>query len=128
MGGVELIRRARAAGLKVQEDNGLLKVRGPKRLADLAQELIANKDEVLVALSLPAPEPEYDAVDPGTGTETPKSPAITGVMGPSLRSEGASTPTDCGSLHIQPQHWVHRDGRAYCPGCEKFMGYVRGGQ
>ena len=34
----------------------------------------------------------------------------------------------CGPLHLQPGIWVHRDGRAYCPGCDKFMGYVRGGQ
>jgi hypothetical protein len=32
---------------------------------------------------------------------------------------------DCGSLHIQPEHWIHRDGRAYCPGCERFMGCAR---
>ena len=32
----------------------------------------------------------------------------------------------CGSLHIQPQHWLHRGGKASCPACQRFMGYVRG--
>ena len=32
----------------------------------------------------------------------------------------------CGPLHVQPAKWVHRDGKAYCPACERFLGYVKG--
>ena len=31
----------------------------------------------------------------------------------------------CGSLHVQPAKWQYQDGRATCPSCERFMGYVR---
>ena len=26
--------------------------------------------------------------------------------------------------HLNPATWVHRDGKAFCPGCKRFMGYV----
>lgn len=26
--------------------------------------------------------------------------------------------------HLNPEAWVHRDGLAYCPGCDRFMGRV----
>lgn len=37
--------------------------------------------------------------------------------------------TNCGSLHIQPESWVHVKGsdrhtRAQCPKCGAFKGYV----
>lgn len=31
----------------------------------------------------------------------------------------------CGDLHIHPERWNRRDGMAYCPACERFMGRVQ---
>lgn len=45
-----LVMEARAAGSTVVTDAGRLIVRGPKRAAELAQRLIANKPAVLAAL------------------------------------------------------------------------------
>jgi hypothetical protein len=28
----------------------------------------------------------------------------------------------CGSLHIRPEAWVRREGKAYCPRCGLFKG------
>jgi hypothetical protein len=30
----------------------------------------------------------------------------------------------CGAVHVQPERWRHRGGRAYCPLCNRFMGFV----
>ena len=30
----------------------------------------------------------------------------------------------CGALHVQPERWTHKSGRAHCPRCGRFMGYV----
>lgn len=34
-------------------------------------------------------------------------------------------PVGPGCNHIDPTTWVERDGRARCPGCDKFMGCVK---
>src|SRR5262245_24649331 len=47
---VELIQTARAAGLIIVAESDQLVVRGPRRLADLAKRLLANKAEVLRSL------------------------------------------------------------------------------
>jgi putative DNA primase/helicase len=39
-----------------------------------------------------------------------------------------SPPEACGHLHMTPDRWVHRDGSAYCPQCDRFMGRVGGGE
>lgn len=26
--------------------------------------------------------------------------------------------------HLNPATWIQRDGKAFCPGCKRFMGYV----
>jgi hypothetical protein len=31
----------------------------------------------------------------------------------------------CASLHVRPDLWIHRDDKAHCPTCRKFMGNVR---
>ena len=28
----------------------------------------------------------------------------------------------CGALHIQPEKWIQRDGKGYCPRCGRFKG------
>jgi hypothetical protein len=30
----------------------------------------------------------------------------------------------CGALHIRPERWPHRNGKAFCPRCGKYMGHV----
>ncbi len=51
MGGVELLRQARDAGLYVQAEGDRLRIRGPKRLEPLALELLRCKAELLAVLS-----------------------------------------------------------------------------
>jgi len=26
--------------------------------------------------------------------------------------------------HLDPTTWIQRDGKAFCPGCKRFMGYL----
>ena len=54
MEGLELLKGARAAGLVVTADGDQLFIRGPKRLAAIVQQLIANKPAVMAALRPPA--------------------------------------------------------------------------
>jgi hypothetical protein len=65
MEAVALLARARQAGLVVLRDGTRLVVRGPKRLADLALELLDRKTEVLGALD----------ADPGLPPPSPSPPA-----------------------------------------------------
>jgi hypothetical protein len=127
MDGLALIQEATKAGLTVSLEGSSLKVRGPKRLSELAGRLVQNKGAVIAALMemTAAPAAQIDQpsrVDADTRPEKPaKEPSSVGARG----AESA-VQEDCHTLHIQPQHWVRREGRAYCPGCERFMGYVRG--
>lgn len=50
----------------------------------------------------------------GVEPRKPAGPPFVFVPGPVLP----------GCNHTDPGVWVHRSGRAYCPGCDKFMGYV----
>jgi hypothetical protein len=50
MDGVALLTEACAAGLQVHMDEERLIVRGPKRLATLAQQLLSHKEEILTLL------------------------------------------------------------------------------
>ena len=52
MAGIALLSEALAAGLQVYMDGEQLIVRGPKRLAALAQQLLSDKEEVLTLLEL----------------------------------------------------------------------------
>jgi len=52
MDGVKLLVRAEAAGLRVRAEGDQLVVVGPRRLAELADELLAHKSDVLAALAL----------------------------------------------------------------------------
>src|SRR6476469_4992417 len=29
----------------------------------------------------------------------------------------------CGALHLQPERWMKRKGKAYCPACNRYMGH-----
>jgi hypothetical protein len=51
-------------------------------------------------------------------------PAPLSVSAGSIASAGYSANPSCGALHIQSDRWTHRDGKAYCPVCNDFMGYV----
>ncbi len=51
MGGVELLRQARDAGLCVQAEGDRLRIRGPKRLEPLALELLRCKVELIAILA-----------------------------------------------------------------------------
>ena len=64
MGGLTLLERARAAGLIVVADGETLRVRGPRKAAGLARELIAHKAEVLEELSGTCRRPGSVETDP----------------------------------------------------------------
>ena len=50
MDGVAVLSEAHAAGLQIHMDGERLIMRGPKRLASLAQHLLSHKEEILGAL------------------------------------------------------------------------------
>ena len=52
MDGVKLLVEAEAAGLRMRTQGDCLVVVGPRRLADLADELLAHKSDVLSALAV----------------------------------------------------------------------------
>jgi hypothetical protein len=56
---------------------------------------------------------------PSCGIE-PRKPA---VAIPFTRQPRPRLP---GCNHLDPAAWVQRSGRAYCPGCNKFLGYMTG--
>jgi hypothetical protein len=55
MDGLILLEEARGAGLKVEADRNLLRIRGPRRAEAIARRLIAHKHAVLSALAVKAP-------------------------------------------------------------------------
>ena len=122
-----LIRVAQQKGLRLDVVDGVLKVRGPKKASALVEQLFANKTEVLTILrDLRATAPHIGIPTTGDGDKTTETPAIAGVSSPAM----STICVDCGALHVQPGRWEHRDGRATCPNCGKFMGYLgpNGGQ
>ena len=155
MDALALIKQARAAGLELSVVEGALRVKGPGRMASLVTLISENKDCVIAALSAVAPVPTASpaaslesfpppSADADTRTETrgvyhrvsalgfnneagaPASGASTGDS--PCEIEGAvprHCEDRCSGLHIQPQSWMCHDGKAYCPVCGKFMGYVR---
>lgn len=72
MDGMTLLAQARAAGLEVRVDGNRLVVRGPRRHAALAQELLTHKAEVLALLRdapvSPVPGQEGEATPDATVT------------------------------------------------------------
>lgn len=129
---IELIRVARLKGLSLEVVDGVLKVRGPKKFTGVVAQLIANKAEVIAALAMPhaAAASQFDRQISGDSDETIGTPVLTRVSSPTNLPIGVLTGSNCGPLHVQPGQWEHREGRATCPSCGKFMGYVRtnGGQ
>jgi hypothetical protein len=67
MGGLSLLDRARAAGLTIVTDGETLSICGPRRAEPIARELLANKREVIAALT-PRREPIDRLI---LGTRTP---------------------------------------------------------
>jgi len=44
-----------------------------------------------------------------------------------LRKSGVIThirKTGCGAIHVRPERWIKRDGKAYCPVCNRYMGHL----
>jgi len=72
MDGVEVLTEAHAAGLQIHMDGERLIMRGPKRLASLAQHLLSHKAAILEILELfeeRAAIMEYDGGLPHTEAE-----------------------------------------------------------
>ena len=135
MNAQDLLERAHAAGLHVIAEADHLRVRGPKQFADLARLLIQHKVEVINLLALFSPRIDGTLIS-GDGDETkplrekievssPYQPCTPQrLANPARIIERANPPAGCGSLHIQPQKWTHSGAKAYCPRCDRFMGYL----
>ena len=124
MDGLRLLQSAREAGLQVWLEDGNLRIKGPTRLSALALEVIENKVFILPLLSgfrSPAPRD----VDNSLSADADTRPEIAGKNTASVDRGGVKMGSGCGSLHLQPREWEHRNGRATCPSCGKFMGYLR---
>lgn len=124
MDGLRLLQSVREAGMQVWAEGGNLKIKGPKRLSALALRLIENKVFILPLLSgfrSPAPRD----LDNSLSADADTRPKIPGENVSSVDRGGAKTGPGCGSLHLQPGEWKYRGGRATCPACGKFMGYIR---
>lgn len=124
MDGLKLLQSAREAGLQVWLEDGNLKIKGPKRLAALALEVIENKVFILPLLSgFRSPVPRD--VDNSLSADADTRPVIAGKNTASVERESPKTKPGCGALHLQPGQWEYRGSRATCPSCGKFMGYIR---
>lgn len=124
MDGLRLLQSAREAGMQVWAEGENLKIKGPKRLSALALRLIENKVFILPLLS-PLPSPPPFDLDSSLSADADTRPEIPGKNMASVDKGDAKTGSGCGSLHLQPGGWEYRDGRATCPSCGKFMGYIR---
>ncbi len=71
MDGVTLLQQARDHGLRVEVTGGELTVRGGRRCADLAREILARKEEVLAALGH-----EREHPTPDTTPQKPENPEV----------------------------------------------------
>jgi|SRR5262245_6754382 len=108
MGRVDLLDRARQAGLVVRREGDRMIVRGPKRLADLAVHLLDRKVEVMATLDAEADVALALDVFPGAQVVAASQPAVWPPEGGWVPSPGkidpyaAETPTSpcpcCGTM------------------------------
>jgi hypothetical protein len=97
MDGVALLEQARRVGMAVVVDGGNLKIRGPRKYADLSRQLINNKNAVIAALELglaAATENQFVPARRGPGTETPPNPNPDEVLGRAESPNSGRTNTD----------------------------------
>jgi hypothetical protein len=80
MDAVALVEEARTAGLVVTVAGGRLVVRGPRRAADLAKRLLANKTEVLAALQAVPAAGVSDEVTTRRAAPTPREWEVLGWL------------------------------------------------
>jgi hypothetical protein len=96
MDAVTLLRRAKDAGLRVEQLGDKLVVRGPKRAEKFVKLLAKHKLEVLAALSdteLLAPSPWFERAIPTTGGEP-------GLEQPCVARRGRVQKLERGFLHF----------------------------
>jgi len=77
MDGLSLLPQAQEVGLKVVPMDGVLKIRGPRKFADLSRQLIERKAEIVAAFV------QFESLRIGPGTETQENLAIDKVSVPS---------------------------------------------
>jgi hypothetical protein len=154
---IALIEEARRVGLELTVNGTVLRIRGQRRHAQLAQLIASEKAGIIATLhslktaAFPSPLaahplPSPPSADTDTRGQNAHASARVSAQGSEIRT---SLPTiicstepkvhsgdgdkprpheqSCGALHVQPQHWEQRDGRAFCPTCDKFMGNLRSG-
>jgi hypothetical protein len=74
MTAVELLAEARAAGLRVNVQDGRLVVRGPRSASETANRLLARKDDIKALLAAP-PRPAIRPHECGAGITPCSAPA-----------------------------------------------------
>jgi hypothetical protein len=137
-----LIEHASEAGIELWVEDGHLRGRGDKRHQPLARMIAERKEEIIAVLmshQTGKGRNHFDHFHGGDGTETFGITTVGDVSSPyqyqipstaqgrSVRVQTTEQTDSCGAVHIQPQRWTHRDGKAYCPRCDRFMGCVRSG-
>lgn len=74
MNAVELLAEARAAGLRVNVQDGRLVIRGPRSAGETADRLLARKDDIKALLAAP-PRPVIRTHECGAGVTPCGAPA-----------------------------------------------------
>ncbi len=111
MGCLSLIQQARVAGLTVEAERDRLLIRGPRRLDALAQQLIANKVEVLAEIRRLDIQVASDSCDDGGHAELPPPDP------PDLETIDAGTLEPC-PLCNSLELWQDGKGNWRCQHCE----------
>lgn len=103
----ELIGEFVGRGVALHLRNGQLEATHPDGILDDQDfaRLRENKDDIIEHLS-------------GAGGSAEPMPS-------SIDESAARSMPACLDIHLKPEMWIHRDGRAYCPRCGAFKGHLR---
>jgi hypothetical protein len=65
-----------------------------------------------------------ESIDPGILRNLTRNKCA--ILEELSQGEQVTRQFDCSGFHIKPELWTRRDGIAYCPRCQRYMGRIRG--